>query len=52
MMICPCLAIAELYRDGAEVGMENHPEGVVIRARMDRREAGRYAQYVIESRQQ
>ncbi|RJQ45931.1 MAG: GTPase HflX [Gaiellales bacterium] len=38
-------AIGEIYRTGAEVEMENTPEGVIIRGRLPKENAARFAKY-------
>jgi len=38
-------AIGEIYRVGADVELENTPEGVIVRARLPRDEAGRFSRF-------
>jgi GTP-binding protein HflX len=38
-------AIGEIYKVGAEVELENTPEGVIVRARLPREDAARFAKF-------
>jgi len=38
-------AIGEIFRTGADVELENTPEGVIVRARLPREDAERYARF-------